>query len=573
MVEELLRERVRAGRVVPFVGAGISAPVYKMKWDTIITELAQIASARRRIDADTLSKAAESHGLTVVAELIRQYVDHESIVEALGKLLPDSAAPHEGHVAMVQGPWPAIVTTNWDGLLEKAWKQPQCKPHRDLWGDQMQTLYRSDLERFHASMKAGVRPLLLKVHGDLKRHDELVLSYRDYHGVMNGHGGLGVLMTWLSTEFSLLFYGHSLTDPDLQQFLEATHAGLGHGIGPHFWITHEIDDRSPMARFLRERFNVHVVHVGDVGGYVPKLREISAWGWQAPLGFSVRRTMPCNSGEGRLVVTIDSSAIDKGMSGEVALSLARSGDRVVAGTGKGSQMQTILGGQAKVDHVRFGDAGVGTPAIDDRFWLLSAQEKEGAGRPGLVDRVVRAWVSERIAAGATTLRLPLLASGGGRLPKRLAIQALLHAVGAASRELTRTLEVVVHVPDLARSGEALGEPSPLMEIERGVFQPFASVERGMRGFLRVTVVHPLLREPKRVVATVVHLDDGAGATLADLFEAIGWDAEAAARMVVEVPFRRSRDAPSLVDGSIGSGRLLRALDITDGSWVTVRSRT
>lgn len=80
----------------------------------------------------------------------------------------------------------------------------------------------------------------------------------------------------------------------------------------------------------------------------------------------------------------------------------------------------------------------------------------------------------------------------------------------------------------------------------------------------MTVVHPILREPKRVVATVVHLDDGAGATLADLFEAIGWDAEAATRMVVEVPFRRSRDAPSLVDGGAGSDRLLRALDITEG---------
>ena len=60
-------------------------------------------------------------------------------------------------MVMVHGPWPAIVTTNWDPFLEVAWKkgsanlEPSKNAHQ-AWGKDLRVFYRAEIESFHAHL-------------------------------------------------------------------------------------------------------------------------------------------------------------------------------------------------------------------------------------------------------------------------------------------------------------------------------------------------------------------------------------------------------------------------------------
>lgn len=577
----LFHERLRAGRVVPFVGAGISFPVFKKGWIPVIKELAQLPGLERRIDADLITNTAKSYDLTIVSELIRQYLPIESVVQGLKASLQcpaegvDFIAKTRVHRLMMTGPWPAVITTNWDNLLEEAWKAAEHRPLHRLWGSSLTPYYRRDIERFHGAMKAGLRPLLLKVHGDTSDQgtDEIVLSYRDYRSVIHGDGRLASLMGWLASEYSLLFYGQSMTDPDLLQFLAATHEGLGQGIGPHFWVTAD-KVASAMERFLRERFNVHTIQLDATEermaeAYEAWLAEVHAYGWQTREGFltGCSLTVPGTDALGKVRLVLDTSPLPPPGSlteGAVVVSVARVGDKVHQSKTPTTQLCTTLPGRKMaIEQVTLDAEGVPDRAVEERYWLLTGQDTHGYGRPSRINAAVTSWMNKRIQAGESVFHLPLIAAGGGKVPTRLAMQALMHAVGSVVRETKPNRALTVHVHLGVTPGALEGkEPSLVREIEQGVFDPVESLRRGLEGTLRVTVLHPRRDDPERTVVSVLYLPEGEF-RMSGILDAAGWTQTAGVRVEVPVEYEKIHqvfDAATL-------GNDLRTHDITDGAWI------
>jgi len=580
----LFHERLRGGRVVPFVGAGISFPVFKKGWIKVIEELAQLPGLERRIGADLITNTAKSHDLTIVSELIRQYLPMESVVQGLKDALQCPAkgvefiAKTRVHRLMMSGPWPAVITTNWDELLEEAWKADEHRPLHRLWGSSLTPYYRRDIERFHGAMKAGLRPLLLKVHGDTSElgNDEIVLSYRDYRSVIHGDGRLSSLMGWLASEYSLLFYGQSMTDPDLLQFLAATHEGLGQGIGPHFWVTAD-KVASAMERFLRERFNVHTIQLDTTGvdmaeAYEAWLAEVHAYGWQTREGFvaGCTLTVPSTDDRGKVRLLLDTSPLpppDSLTEGAVVVSVARVGGKVHQSKTATTQLCTTLPGrEAAIAQVMLDPEGVPDRAVEGRYWLLAGQDTHGYGRPSRINAVVRAWMKMRLQEGESVFHLPLIAAGGGNVPTRLAMQALMHAVGSVVRETKPSQELTVHVHLMVTPGALEGkEPSLVREIEQGVFDPVESLRRGLEGTLRVTVLHPRRDDPDRNVVSVLYLPEGAF-LMRGILDVAGWTQTAGVQVEIPVEYQRTHQ---VCDAATLSGDLrdLRDHDITDGTWI------
>jgi hypothetical protein len=564
---QLVHQRVRDRRVIPFIGAGISQPVLQKGWEDTIREVANkarglLSVSRKEFDAVLKSPG---RGPTVAAEILRQELEGKPLAEAVRKvLIRRGQRPDPAHLAMVTGPWPAMVTTNWDDFLEAAWAKGSAteeapgQAHR-AWGKRLRVFYRADIESFHAHLKAGVRPLLFKMHGDFSNPEEFVLGETDYRRLLVRDISLRSLMLLLTAEYSLLFYGCSMTDPDVLEFLAATHEGLGHGIGPHFWLTFDEVPR-PLSHFLLRHYNLRVLRV-DEAELLPALHNIADAGWDVPCSTAV--SVRVNR---RVTVHITGDPmphVSQARAGETfAISVGTTKTRVVVpSTEPDSQMVKVLGTGTAADGVVLDDDGVGTCEVDGKVvWLVSGQEPGRYGRTGHVHRAVRALMDAAVTGKATWLHLPLIAAGGGHLPARESLHAMLHAIGAAADQVRApSCMIVIHAYQPA------GEFSPMGDIADGRIVPARILERGRTGRVRCAAIHPAPDDLRRVVCSSVFAStDG---TVSDLLEQL--------RLPERPPAGRWRLRYQRGDGNEvelkRTSLPLNALDITDGALIAIES--
>lgn len=562
---QLMHQRVRDRRVIPFIGAGISQPVLQKGWEETIREVAGEARGLLRVTRKELDTVLRTRGRgpTVAAEILRQELEGKPLADAVRKvLLEPGQRPDPAHLAMVTGPWPAMVTTNWDDFLEQAWAsgsavdEPPAQAHR-AWGKRLRVFYRKDIESFHAHLKAGVRPLLFKMHGDFSTPDEFVLGQTDYRRLLVRDISLRSLMLLLTAEYSLLFYGCSMTDPDVLEFLAATHEGLGHGIGPHFWLTFD-DVTRALSHFLLRHYNLRVVRV-EPAELQPTLRRIAGAGWDVP-----GRTEVAVQVNGRITVQITGHPmphVSRAREREAfAISVGTTRQRVVEpSTAPGSQMLEVLGRTCAADGMVLDSSGIGTCEVEGRrVWLVSGQEPGGQGRTGYVHRAVRSLIAQTVAARATRLHLPLIAAGGGRLPARECLHAMLHAIGAAvGRVHVPRFTIVIHVYQPA------GEFSPISDIAEGRIVPARILERGRTGQIRCAAIHPAPDALGRVVCSSVFTT--ADGTVADLLEQLRLPSRPSKGRWRLRYQRGDRSEVSLRKATAS----LEALDVTDGTLIAI----
>lgn len=563
---ETLRERLRARRVIPFVGAGISRRALGKDWNQILDALVPQCPSLRSLPEAEWNKLRTERGPTVFAELLQEDIGEDHLAGATrAVLMPQTVSPGVDHTLMVRGPWPAIVTTNWDDLLEDAWNNlpGKFKQHRG----RLQRFYRHQAGDLLAHMKAGVRPLLFKSHGDLGAGEkEFVFTHRQYRSLTLNETGTRHLMSLLCSEYSLLFYGCSLTDPDLLGFLDACHEGLGHAIGPHYWVTTEQDAPEPLRRFLRKHHNVEVILAKPVGndwdqGFSAVLRSIVETNWQDDADAAAIAAPAIRYRLGPCQVELTDDVLprhhDLGDGEVVAVSVAW-----VEGLAPdiSDKMRQWIG-------EAFGDAPpaldeIGNPGRDSlrladwsgpsKVWLVTGQTVNGYGRTDLVGRAIRALLAEVQAAGVRHLHLPLLATGGGGLPAAEAFAVTLQALAQVP---------TTHLPPAVTVHMVHGESefSPLADVLDGLLDVKEILQRGKTERVALTVIHPDRSAQGRTRCTRVFL--GYNAVGADLLRAIDLPTDRPWRFVLrrhESEARRALDVGArLVDQQLTDSVLVR----------------
>jgi len=155
--------------VVPFVGAGISAPYKFPQWGAFIRDMAKRAGVEaeieRHLDALEYEEAAEllqQRMHSRFQDLIAHYFGDQVLegVEFRG------AAALVPHIAI--GP---VITTNFDRLLENVFEKAGCPFPVTVWHDRVDAAIQSLSQN-------GL--LLLKLHGDWQFPGERVLTLSEY---------------------------------------------------------------------------------------------------------------------------------------------------------------------------------------------------------------------------------------------------------------------------------------------------------------------------------------------------------------------------------------------------------
>ena len=95
----------------------------------------------------------------------------------IDQIRPGCGVPLAAHRALARIAPDTVMTTNYDDLYESALREEEMQFEKVVRSEQLVAL-------------PSNRPLVFKLHGDLDRPNEIVLTARDYREWHNGAGGL-----------------------------------------------------------------------------------------------------------------------------------------------------------------------------------------------------------------------------------------------------------------------------------------------------------------------------------------------------------------------------------------------
>ncbi|HZU85447.1 MAG TPA: SIR2 family protein [Polyangiaceae bacterium] len=191
------------GQGALFVGAGISTTAGGPTWDKLVEPL------RKRLVPPTQEVSPP-----LVAQFFRnQAGDHElfsHLRALLGNLQPSAV-----HKALTALPVRVIVTTNYDSLIETAFRLEGRHVH----------VIRDDHEIGLWNEAEEVQ--VLKLHGDIDSARSLVLTEQDYFRFMREHPAFKRKLVDLFCHRTVLFLGFSMRDPNVSMLYNVAVQELG----------------------------------------------------------------------------------------------------------------------------------------------------------------------------------------------------------------------------------------------------------------------------------------------------------------------------------------------------------
>jgi hypothetical protein len=200
-----LKERLTGAQpipLVPFVGGGLSMPMGFPSWGGFLTGLAGECGKSVEVAAllgdGKYEEAAETVEVGLGGTIFNARVRHtfgerkskECNLQGAVLALPDLAGG-------------AVVTTNFDRVLERVFSEAGSTFEHVAWGSQVDSMRRAIAEN---------KPFLLKIHGDGEERSGRVLTKREYeaHYASRDPDGLRAQLGRVFQGRTLLFLGCSL---------------------------------------------------------------------------------------------------------------------------------------------------------------------------------------------------------------------------------------------------------------------------------------------------------------------------------------------------------------------------
>jgi SIR2-like protein/CHAT domain-containing protein len=200
-------------RCVIFVGAGLSAQAQLPSWSKLLDQLVTQVGADDQDEDSTaeLKKLLDAGRYLDVADECKEQLG-AGYAEFLSKALQIGTGPvPEAHRLVMQLPFAAWITTNYDKLLEQA--------HFQVRGSVPKTLTHLDADTFGTLLFDGA-PFILKAHGDVDKPESLIFTTRDYREIIHSNPAFQAVFSAILLTRAVLFVGYSLNDPDFRLLLD-----------------------------------------------------------------------------------------------------------------------------------------------------------------------------------------------------------------------------------------------------------------------------------------------------------------------------------------------------------------
>jgi hypothetical protein len=219
---EFLVQRLRAGKCILFVGSGLSAAAGLPTWSGLLQDITKWAERERpgAVNVQEIEDLLAKGKLTEVAEHLRDTIGLEGLQRAMAERLQVDNCPVPAvHQLITRLPFRAIITTNFDRLIERAFE------HKIPVATQLDAEALADY--------IGKRDcfFLLKAHGDVERADTIVLTETDFGRMVYSNEAFKLSFLTLLMTHAILFVGYSVADLDFRLLL-GHHSELFGSQGP-----------------------------------------------------------------------------------------------------------------------------------------------------------------------------------------------------------------------------------------------------------------------------------------------------------------------------------------------------
>ena len=243
------------GNLVLFLGAGLSQEAGLPGWAGLLEAGLTYAQQQQitKVKADDIRGLlrGDNKDLLLAAHHLRTGLGDANFFRFLRDLcVNDRIQPTAAHRVLQDVPCAAILTTNYDRLIEQSF--PAATPlhtHKD--GTEL------------ADMNRTKRFAIVKVHGDVYRGDSIVLGQEDYRKALYDNKGFRQFFEALAQTRTILFLGCSLTDPDFLLYLDELNFHLGGNLGPHFALMKIKGESALRLENFEKRYGIRVI--GDPG--------------------------------------------------------------------------------------------------------------------------------------------------------------------------------------------------------------------------------------------------------------------------------------------------------------------
>ena len=251
------------GEAAVFVGAGLSTPAGFVNWKELLREIAE----ELELDIDKESD---------LIALAQYHVNHSRGRGKINQKLMDEftrvAVPTGNHHLLATLPLATVWTTNYDHLLERAFeaahKRVDCKV---VTQDLARTVPKRDV-------------VIYKMHGDISRPDEAVLTKDDYERYNDRRQLFSIQLQGDLVSKTFMFLGFSFTDPNIGYILGRVRSLVGENQRRHYWVTRDAAaERDPDPHDIRRQqhrvedlktYGIQTVFVRDYREITDILQEL-----------------------------------------------------------------------------------------------------------------------------------------------------------------------------------------------------------------------------------------------------------------------------------------------------------
>jgi len=246
MIDRTLMEYLASGKAWVLVGSGPSIQMRYPSWASLAQATFKWVSQEvHGIDLRGVQWALQEKDWPLVFEAACRFVDEGRLLEFLRDQLKPAGSP-EIYDHICRWPVPVFLTTNWDDEVQKG------------LGRLRDTYVPYSNNRDHmALLVPDFRGGIVKLHGDLRSFDGLVLTKGQYDAIESGSAWehWRAKMSAVFQMQKVVIVGHSLDDPHLRHVLKAASAGSSVN-QPVCWIAPDVSiDQS------REYLRNHRIHV------------------------------------------------------------------------------------------------------------------------------------------------------------------------------------------------------------------------------------------------------------------------------------------------------------------------
>lgn len=260
---ERLVQAGKQGKIVPFVGAGVSKkslPSHFPTWREVAEELATIAKATNAISKSEfteLSSLIKAQRLTFAVDILKKALPKEEYEDYLSEkfeYVDHSALDLTTQNLLLKASKKVIITTNYDRLLEDAFAKRFRRSPTVATFEQAASVQYSIQDFRHSG-----DPTIFKIHGDIASKNSIILSERDYRGLLYDHQAYEAVITSMFLNNTFLFVGFSLDDREILFHLERLRHKFGYLSQAHYALIPAGAFSSLEMRQFREAYGVEII--------------------------------------------------------------------------------------------------------------------------------------------------------------------------------------------------------------------------------------------------------------------------------------------------------------------------